>query len=406
MPRRPAAEGQGRLVGGDGGVPGGPALGGPADEARYGDACVPVAVDRRATAARVRGTGESPVAGSCSVARRARIRGRVRVSPPRRGPPLCRVDVLEPLAGARRLPRSLPPRPPRPDSRVHPGARQVVSRRTRSSTPVAIVASARRPRRGGRRPRRRRATRAPRDRRLRRPARSRRVTSSGSPVRRATSSRSRASRAQEGGFEVREESGPGMPESSHGRPPRPARCVTIGHGADLPRRRPDRDRIAPSRRHWPRPGPRRLRHVPGRARRDDAQPGAARRRPDDPRRRRPHPRPPRPLRAAAAPRARGLPRLDRVYRRDGRARTPRAARLSEAPGGVRETPGPPRAPRPGSRRRATRTATRARSTRWSSSQRRARRAPGGPDPEDLLRAAGPRSSSTSTSPSTPRTTST
>ena len=40
------------------------------------------------------------------------------------------------------------------------------------------------------------------------------------------------------------------------------------HGAHLPRRRPDRHRLPPSRRHRPRPGARGLRHVPGRTGRD------------------------------------------------------------------------------------------------------------------------------------------
>ena len=101
--------------------------------------------------------------------------------------------------------------------------------------------------------------------------------------------------------------------------------------------------FAPPRRHRPGQGPHRLRHVPGRPRRDDAQPRAAGRRPGDARRGRPDPRPPRPLRPPAAARPRGLPRRDRVHRGHRRARAARAARLGQAPGGVRQARGPPRA---------------------------------------------------------------
>ena len=60
------------------------------------------------------------------------------------------------------------------------------------------------------------------------------------------------------------------------------------HGAHLPRRRPDRDGFPPSGGHGTSQGARGLRHVPGRAGRVDAQPRAAGRGPRDARRRGAH----------------------------------------------------------------------------------------------------------------------
>ena len=92
-------------------------------------------------------------------------------------------------------------------------------------------------------------------------------------------------------------------------------CHDRRHGAHLPRRRAHGHRVAPSRRHRPRPGPHRLRHVPGRAGGHVAQSRPAGLRSGDARRGRPHPRAPRPLRPAAAARRAGVPRLRSCARR-------------------------------------------------------------------------------------------
>ena len=69
----------------------------------------------------------------------------------------------------------------------------------------------------------------------------------------------------------------------------------------------------------PRPGPHRLRHVPGQPERVDPQPDPVRLRPGRARRRPAHARPPRPLRAAAAPGQGRLPRSDPRHGRHDRA---------------------------------------------------------------------------------------
>ena len=165
--------------------------------------------------------------------------------------------------------------------------------------------------------------------------------SAGTPVARATSSRSRAvARIEVGGLGVARGARARVMRRHRATSPRARRvaCVTIrameltflgGARTVTGSRHP--------RRHRPRPGPHRLRHVPGRTVRVDPQPRPARRRPGDARRGRPHPRPPRPLRPAAAPRrARGS--AARSCAPPPPPSSPaRAPRLGEAPGGVRRS---------------------------------------------------------------------
>ena len=122
------------------------------------------------------------------------------------------------------------------------------------------------------------------------------------------------------------------------------------HGADVPRWGAHGQRIPPPGGHRACPGADRLRDVPGWPRRDDAQQDPVGLRPEDARRRDPHACSPGPLRPAAAPRQRGLPRPDPVHGGHGRAGAARAARFGQAPGRVREAVRAPESQEHGPRR--------------------------------------------------------
>ena len=178
--------------------------------------------------------------------------------------------------------------------------------------------------------------------------------------------------------------------------PERRRCTSggfRGYHHPVPRRGGLRHRLpVPGHRRRP-AGAGRLRHVPGLARRDRAQPDAVRLRRRRARRAAPDPRPPRSLRADAGPRAGRLPRTDPRHPRHGGPRRDRAARLGQAAGRVRRALEPtPRTgrPRPSVRPRRSRRPWR---RKWTT-----RPCPSGSAPR--RRRAGPRRASRCTTRTT------